>query len=90
MSCSNDLDFMEIKENKTYHIKLIRLWEPEPKLIWQGKAKFHIQRRRNGDIGMLTPRLDDIPVPWAEYCQEDIEENGNCVCEDYLMEIDEP
>lgn len=81
-----------LNENEQYHVKLIRLWEPEPKLIWEGNVKFHIQLRPNGDIGVLTPKPDMIPISWAEYCQEDIEEAINnhfihCVCEDYLMEI---
>ena len=77
-----------IKEERDYHIKLFRLWEPEPKLIWEGNSKFHIQRRPNGDIGVLSPKVNQC---WAEYCQEDmdLDENGyiNCVCEDYLMVI---
>jgi len=80
---------MEIKENTTYYVKLTRLYYPEPKLIWKGNVRFHIQRRKNGDIGVLTPKPEDIPVSWAEYCQEDIKIDGHCVCEDYLMEIGE-
>ena len=77
-----------IKEDRIYTVKLIRLYEPEPKLIWFGDCYFHIQRRPNGDIGVLAPKLN---LSWAEYCQEDMEldEDGyiNCVCEDYLMVI---
>lgn len=79
---------MEIKEDINYHVKLLRLWEPKPKMIWEGNCDFHIQRRSNGDIGVLTPRLN---FAWAEYCHEDIEEQLNgeihCVCEDWLMMI---
>ncbi len=78
---------MEIKEDIKYHVRLIRLFDPEPKLIWEGDVRFHIQRKPNGNISVLTPKPEDIPLSWAEYCQEDIESNGNCVCEDYLMEI---
>ncbi len=81
-----------IKENIKYHIKLFRLYDPEPKLMWEGRASMHIQLRPNGDIGVLTPKPDEIPLSWAEYCHEDIEEAINnhhihCVCEDYLMVI---
>lgn len=80
----------KINENEIYHIQLIRLYEPSPVLQWEGDCKFHIQRRPNGDMGVLTPKPDEIPIAWAEYSQEDMfEENGNihCVCEDYLMVI---
>ena len=80
-----------IKENRKYHIKLFRLYEPSPILKWEGNCFFHIQRRPNGDIGVLTPKPEQIPISWAEYCHEDIQEelNGDihCVCEDYLMII---
>lgn len=83
---------MEIKENTKYHIKLFRLWEPEPKLIWEGRSSMHIQRRSNGDIGVITPMPDEIPISWAEYCQEDMVQHLenhhiHCECEDYLMII---
>ena len=81
---------MEIKEDKSYHVKLIRLWEPEPKLIWEGRVKFHIQRRSNGDMGVLTPKPDMIPIAWAEYCQEDLTEwegREEWVAEDYCMRV---
>lgn len=62
---------------------------PNPE--WEGLCELHIQRRLNGDIGVLTPKFDQIPISWAEYCQEDIEEKLNgyihCMCEDYLMVI---
>jgi hypothetical protein len=81
-----------LNENDSYHVKLIRLWEPEPKLIWEGNCYLHIQRRPNGDIGVLTPKLNRVPLVWAEYCQEDMVESLNnhhihCICEDYLMWI---
>lgn len=76
-----------IKEERDYHVKLFRLFDPEPKLMWEGSTRFHIQRRPNGDIGVITP----LAYEWAEYCQEDMEldESGyiNLVCEDYLMVI---
>lgn len=81
----------EIKENKSYHVKLFRLYEPSPILQWEGLCNFHIQRRPNGDIGVLTPKPDEIPISWAEYCLEDMHEelNGHihCQAEDYLMII---
>lgn len=81
---------MTILEDKKYHVKLFRLYEPMPVLQWEGNCMFHIQRRPNGDIGVLTPK--DIPIPWAEYCQEDISypiinHYIHYVCEDYLMII---
>jgi len=78
----------KLKDDKKYHVKLIRLFEPEPKFIWEGLVEFHIQLRPNGDIGVLTPKPDMIPIPWAEYCQEDQDyDERNWVCEDYLMII---
>ncbi len=79
-------------EGKKFHLKLFRLWEPEPKLMWEGNAELHIQRRRDGKISVLTPKPDQIPLSWAEYCHEDIVEAINnhyihCTCEDYLMII---
>ncbi len=77
-------------EHTIYHVKLVRLFDPEPKLIWEGECKFHIQRRRNLDIGVIAPKdgLPELP-DWAEYCQEDIEsvtsETVRFVNEDYLM-----
>lgn len=74
-------------EGRKYHVKLTRLYDPEPKVIWEGRCKLHIQRRSNGSMGVITPVPDDIPVSWAEYCEEDIQHDGSFVCEDYLMEI---
>jgi hypothetical protein len=81
-----------LNDNEKYHIKLIRLYEPWADTQWEGNCQLHIQTRPNGDIGVLTPKPDQIPIPWAEYCHEDINEqslNGHihCVCEDYLMII---
>ena len=87
-------------ENTKYHVKLIRLFDPEPKLIFEGECNFHIQRRKNGDIGVITPRSyfgvedpEGFPTSWAEYSQEDMEvgslsEPVRFVCEDYLMIVD--
>jgi len=76
-------------ENTKYHVKLIRLFDPEPILQWEGECRFHIQRRKSGDIGVITPKPDEIPISWAEYCQEDLEvdfeDQAKFVCEDYLM-----
>jgi len=74
-------------KNKKYYIKLTRLYDPTPKIVWQGYTYFHIQTRPNGDIGVLTPHPDCIPIAWAEYCQEDMQPDGSWLCEDYLMEI---
>lgn len=80
-------DIKNISLLKHYHVRLTRLYEPKPKLIWEGKTQFHIQKRDNNEIGVLTPKFDQIPCSWAEYCEEDIRSDGSCVCEDYLMEI---
>lgn len=74
-----------LQENTYYYVKLTRLYHPKPKLEWHGKTRFHIQRRKDGNIGVLA--VKDAPIPWAEYCHEDIEPDGKCICEDYLMEI---
>jgi hypothetical protein len=80
-------------ENTRYPVKLVRLFDPEPKLMWEGKCRFHIQRRPSGDIGVITPKPDEIPISWAEYCQEDMEVESyqdpvRFVCEDYLMIVE--
>lgn len=79
-----------IKENQSYHVKLFRLYDPEPVFVWEGNTTFHIQRRPNGDIGVLA--VKDVPFSWAEYCHEDMEERDvsgyiECICEDYMMII---
>ena len=67
----------------SYFVVLTRLYEPHPVTKYTGMVTFHIQRRPNNDIGVLAIRN----MNWAEYGIEDIEEDGSCVCEDYLMEI---
>lgn len=77
---------MEIKENTKYFVELTRLWEPEPRLIWSGYCEFHIQRRKNGDLGVLAAK-SPAPIDWAEYSEEDRDGSGKFICEDYLMEV---
>lgn len=75
----------ELKENKEYHIKLIRLFYPKPKLIWEGQAKLYIQKNRKGEITLITPKA---PISWAEYSiAHDKQDDGSYVCEDYQMII---
>jgi hypothetical protein len=79
-----------LQEDNTeyYYVKLTRLYDHKPIVKWKGKVKLHIQRGRQKDkLGVLTPEPDKIPISWAEYCEEDISNNGECICEDYLMEI---
>ena len=53
-------------EYTKYHVKLVRLYDPEPKLEWEGECTFHIQRRKNLDISVITPKPNEIPISWAE------------------------
>jgi hypothetical protein len=70
-----------------YFVKLWRLWEPAPRLMWQGKSTLHIQRftdkKRGNHLSVITPLAYD----WAEGTYRDVENDGSVVVEDYMMEI---
>lgn len=69
---------------KQYLVKLYRLCEPEPILVWEGLTVFYVfLSSHTKQLLILTPQAYD----WAEYSYQDIQENGDCVVEDYLMEV---
>ena len=74
-------------DGREFWFKLIRLYDPLPTTEWRGKARIHIQEMKGGGIGVLTPKPNTIPISWAEYCDDDITDTGECVCEDYSMTI---
>ena len=89
----DEIKALQEDDTDDYYVKLTRLYDPKPIVKWKGKVKFHVQRGKDvltpkhDRLGVLTPKPDQIPISWAEYCEEDINDNGACVCEDYLMEI---
>lgn len=62
-------------------VKLFRLWEPEPKLIFEGPTTLYIERFK-GNM-WFSP----VDPDWAQYDLADIQNDGSAVVEDYLMEI---
>lgn len=70
-----------------YYIVLTRLYEPEPKLIFEGMSQLYIQRvvlKKTVDrLSIVSP----ANIEWAEYARDSIEEDGTCVVETYQMEI---
>ena len=71
-----------------FHVKLWRLWQPAPHLIWEGDTQLHIQRtvpsrRYPEQLALVTPKGRD----WAEGSAGDVTDQGDVVVEDYWMEI---
>jgi len=97
------LSVQEIKglqenDETEYHVKLVRLYDPEPKTVWEGKSKLSILRtkatkRQSSELALITPKGRG----WAEGSASDVcplFENGalvpnaGCVVvEDYEMVI---
>lgn len=70
--------------NDKVFVKLFRLWEPEPQLIFEGQTTLYIQRFKKNML--FSPAAPN----WAEYELADIQIDGSAIVEDYLMEIYAP
>ncbi len=76
-----------------FYIRLTRLFDPEPVTFWQGAAPIVVERiyephRRNPERITLIAVVDGNGIPdWAEYDPDDIQPDGNLICEDYMMEL---
>lgn len=73
---------------EVFHVKLWRLWQPAPQLIWEGEAQLYIARapaqRRNPErLAIITPHGHG----WAEGSAEDVTAQGDVIVEDYKMQI---
>ncbi len=71
-----------------FHVKLWRLWQPAPHLIWEGDTQLHIQRtvpsrRYPEQLALVTAKGHG----WAEGSAGDVTDQGDVVVEDYWMEI---
>ena len=71
-----------------YHVKLIRLHYPIPKLEWEGNSVLYVARapayrKLPERLTCITPRA----YVWAEGGFEDVQSDGSVVVEDYQMEI---
>jgi len=64
------------------YVKLWRLWQPAPHLVWEGETQLHIQRSSSNDLAVITPRGHG----WAEGGASDVSADG-VIVEDYWMEI---
>lgn len=70
-------------------VQLYRLFDPSPLLVWEGISPIRIGKRmrplRRGEhpIYLLAMTLGD----WAEYDGADIYEDGQCIIEDYAMDL---
>lgn len=70
-------------------VQLYRLFDPAPLLVWEGISPIQIEKRMRplwpseSPIWMLAMTLGD----WAEYDGVDIHEDGQCVIEDYAMDL---
>jgi len=88
MTKTEVLSLPEGRELGPYHVKLSRLWEPEPKIMYEGLSDLYVQRAPAHK--KLPERLACITTQnytWAEGGAEDVEEDGSIVVEDYEMEI---
>lgn len=75
-----------------FYVKLTRLYDPEPKQVWEGNSQLYIQRHKIKTN--IRKELIDAPVvitprayDWAEGSYKDVFDNGDVVVEDYQMEI---
>jgi len=71
-----------------YYVKLIRLFDPAPVVVWEGHSTLYVQRapayrKRPERLACITPRA----YVWAEGGYEDVEDDGSILVEDYEMEI---
>jgi hypothetical protein len=74
-------DIAKLESTQLVYVKLFRLWEPEPRLIFEGITTLHIERYSNGMY--FAPHDYD----WAQSDLNDVQNNGSVIVEDYLMEI---
>jgi hypothetical protein len=74
--------------NVIYHVKLWRLWQPAPHLMWEGEAQLSVQRAPV--YRKLPERLTSVTPSghgWAEGGADDVADDGSVVVEDYMLEI---
>ncbi len=87
------------QERPRCHVQLIRLEESAPRVVFEGERELYLMWSdhaggRGGKARKLKPddprRLALITVSggqWAECMGDDIEPDGDCVVEDYLMRL---
>lgn len=82
----NKAEILQIQDGQRFHVRLTRLYYPAPHRVYEGVAPLYVLPAVRGrGWAVLTPQN---PAPaWAEYTPGDIEPDGSCVAEDYLMEI---
>ncbi|HNT78176.1 MAG TPA: hypothetical protein PKH77_24445 [Anaerolineae bacterium] len=71
-------------------VKLYRLWEPEPVLIWEGYTALYTDVRppsKKNPGATYYISISPKAIDWAEYDQGDFSDEYGFVVEDYLMEV---
>lgn len=82
-------EILNLQPNENwYYIKLWRLFDPKPQLIYEGFSQLHIQRANSYKklperLSLITPKV----LSWAEASYNDVFDDGDIVVEDYQMEI---
>jgi hypothetical protein len=81
-----------------FHLKLTRLFEPEPKVVYEGPGQLLVTIYEDSRLkykGKRQLTLHAVHRGWTEYVIDerrayhdlDVEEDGTCVIEDYQMEV---
>lgn len=87
--------FDQLIDKGAYFVRLIRLDDPMPLLVWEGQMplkieRHHIPARKKRGLSPNTLNLYIGTGLWCGYSGEDIENDGSLVLEDFLMEVYAP
>lgn len=85
------IEFDNLRDDRDYQIRLIRLFDPEPVIVYEGPSRLYVQRHE-GRVVVVTPLVEN----WAEYGPRSVNNGDYPIkptgslsmdAEDYLMEI---
>jgi hypothetical protein len=84
MNKLNRQQVLQLEDGAQVHVKLTRLYWPQPVVTYEGPAHLYVQNH-NGVAVVLTVR---DPLVWAEADPRcDVDSDGSVIVEDYKLEI---